>query len=99
MASLPLQMLVYFNTWWFALYWLVEMLCFIYKGSVFPYKAASLGAEIFLLFVFALIESIRLFLTSKGNLTERKIPLLSGLLLAIGTCVCYLFYLLWQTYV
>ncbi len=68
-------------------------------GSILPYKSSVLGAEIFLLFVFAVIEAVRLYHGSKGNKTERKIPLLVAFCLGAATAVCYVFYLQWQTYV
>ena len=38
-------------------------------------------------------------LGAKGNLTQRKVPLLVALGLSIPVLFGYLFFLLWQTYV
>ncbi|RDD45722.1 Transmembrane protein 216 [Trichoplax sp. H2] len=99
LSSLPLQILLYLNLWYFGFFWIVELLMYIYKGSVLPYPAGNLTAELILLFLMAAVESTRIFLGQKGNLTERKINLLVSIALSIPITFCLLFLLLWQTYV
>eukprot|EP01137_Pigoraptor_chileana_P014964 Opistho-2@70269 len=99
LSSLPLQAILYFDKTYFTLYWFIEALCFIYKGNVLPYPTHNLGAEVFLLFLFFPVQSTRIFLCMKGNLTERKVPILASILLAIPVLFTFLFFLLWQTYV
>lgn len=33
LTSLPLQVLLYFGTWWSAIYWVITILIFIWKGE------------------------------------------------------------------
>ena len=35
----------------------------------------------------------------RGNLTERKLPLLISLLLSLPCIICHIYFILWQTYV
>ena len=62
LASLPLQMLVYFNMWFVALYFVASLLLFIYKGFTFPYPESALAWEVTMLFLYAFVEAARLFL-------------------------------------
>eukprot|EP00128_Syssomonas_multiformis_P017357 Colp12_sorted_trinity150504_noHs@13357 len=99
LSSLPLQILLYLNGWYYVFWWICEILLFVYKGSILLYPPHALGAEIFLLFVFAAVEKCRTFLGSKGNLTENSSPLSVSIAFGVPVIFAYLFYLLWQTYV
>ncbi|XP_062506664.1 transmembrane protein 216-like [Corticium candelabrum] len=99
LSSLPLQIFVYFNGGYLPLFFLIECLVFMYKGTVLPYPGSNLAAEVVLLFLYAAVEACRLFFGAKGNLTQRKVPLLVALGLSIPVLFGYLFFLLWQTYV
>ena len=35
----------------------------------------------------------------RGNLTERKVPVLISMLLGVACVICLLYFILWQTYV
>lgn len=60
---------------------------------------ATLGIEIFIVFLLAFFEGVRIFLGYKGNLAERTLSLALSLVLGIPVLFIHLFILLWQTYV
>ncbi|CAH1250588.1 TMEM216 [Branchiostoma lanceolatum] len=99
LSSLPLQVLYYLNGWYFSFFWIAEALIFVYKGEVLPFPSTNLASEIVLLFLLGIIEVIRLFFGSKGNLTERIISMVVSILLCLPVLFTVLFFLLWQTYV
>lgn len=101
LSSLPLQILMFLNIYYFTFYWICELLIFIYKGSIlpFPNQNGILAMEIILLFLLAALESLRLFFGYKGNLAERKISLIYSVFLAIPVILTELYFILWQTYV
>eukprot|EP00047_Mylnosiga_fluctuans_P022468 m.120373 g.120373 ORF g.120373 m.120373 type:complete len:145 (+) comp9270_c0_seq7:17-451(+) len=99
LSSFPLQVLLYFNCWYFVVWWVAEFCIFIWKGSELPYPSGNWGAEFFLVWVMIPIEGTRLFFGMKGNLTERKFPVFLCLALTIATLIVYIFFHLWQTYV
>ncbi|KAI8518990.1 transmembrane protein 216-like [Branchiostoma floridae] len=99
LSSLPLQVLYYLNGWYFGFFWIAEALMFVYKGQVLPFPSTNLASEIVLLFLLGIIEVIRLFFGSKGNLTERIISMVVSILLCLPVLFTVLFFLLWQTYV
>ncbi len=98
-SSLPYQMLLYCNGWYFAFYILAEILIFVYKGEMLPYPNAALPSELILLFFMGVIEYIRLFFGQKGNLTERVIAVVLCIFLSIPSVFGAVYMLIWQTYV
>ncbi|KAE8296469.1 Transmembrane protein 17B [Larimichthys crocea] len=75
LSSLPLQMSLYFNMWFFPLWWISEIVMLQLKYPALPdyYKFILVT----ILIVMTLIEAIRLFLGYAGNLQE-KVPELAG---------------------
>ncbi|CAB4041222.1 transmembrane 216-like, partial [Paramuricea clavata] len=63
LSSLPLQVLLHLNVWYYVVFWVAELLLYVYKGVILPYpnQGSTLALEIILLFLFALIEAVRLF--------------------------------------
>ncbi|KAK3585673.1 hypothetical protein CHS0354_020239 [Potamilus streckersoni] len=98
-SSLPYQILLYINGWYFALFLICEILLFVYKGETLPYAYGVLAAEVILVFILAGIEALRIFFASKGNLTERILGVIVSILLSIPAILGAVFILLWQTYV
>ncbi|KAL4233582.1 hypothetical protein ACF0H5_008263 [Mactra antiquata] len=98
-ASLPYEVLLYLNGWYFGLFFLSEILLFAYKGETLPYANGVLPAEIILVFILAGIEALRLFFARKGNLTERIVGVIISILLSVPAILGAIFYLYWQTYV
>jgi len=98
-SSLPYQILMYCNSWWFCLFFLAELLCYVFKGQTLPFPESGLLAEVILLFILGGLEYIRLFFGMKGNLTERVVSVTVSLFLSLAAGVGFLYLLLWQTYV
>ncbi|XP_030057019.1 transmembrane protein 216 isoform X1 [Microcaecilia unicolor] len=99
LSSTPLEILLFLNGWYYATYFLLEILIFVYKGLILPYPTANLTLDIVMLFLYLGIEVIRIFYGSKGNLLQRKMPLTISLGLMIPAAVMAVYYLLLQTYV
>ena len=98
-SYLYLQILLYFNKWFAILFFLLNMIVFIYKGYYLPYPPSALGLEVFQVFLYAILEMIRIFQASHGNKTEQTGPLIVSMFLAIGTIVVNVVLLELQTYV
>ncbi|CAJ1057345.1 transmembrane protein 17B [Xyrichtys novacula] len=75
LSGLPLQMSLYFNMWFFPLWWICETVMLHLKYPALPdyYKFILVTV----LILMTLIEAIRLFLGYAGNLQE-KVPELAG---------------------
>ena len=101
LSSLPLQVLLHLNVWYFLVFWITELLVYIYKGIILPYpnQDGTQALEIILLLMFATIESVRLFFGYKGNLAERKLAVVLSIFLTIPVLLLNLYLMLWQTYV
>jgi len=101
LSSLPLQIFLFLNIYYAIIFCVAELLLYIYKGTLLPYPdmGATLGIEIFIIFLLAFFEGVRLFLGYKGNLAERTLSLVLSLVLGIPVLFINLFILLWQTYV
>ncbi|KAE8628295.1 hypothetical protein XENTR_v10007441 [Xenopus tropicalis] len=67
-------------------------------GLILPYPTSNLILESFLLFLYLGIEVSRLFLGCRGNLCERKLPLVVSLGLTIPAGLLAVYFLLLQTY-
>jgi transmembrane protein 216 len=98
-SSLPLQMSFYFHKWYLPLFALTELGFFIFKGLTVAYPPRNLWPEIVLILVLLVVESLRLFLGTRGNLAQERLTLLFSLLVCIPSLFGYLYFLLWQTYV
>uniref|UniRef100_H3C6Z2 Transmembrane protein 17 n=1 Tax=Tetraodon nigroviridis TaxID=99883 RepID=H3C6Z2_TETNG len=97
LSSLQLQMSLYFNAWFFPVWWISEsvMLHVKYPALSNPYKFILITV----LILMTLIEIIRLFLGYAGNLQE-KVPELAGFwLLTILQLVIILFQLFYEAFV
>ncbi|XP_013400374.1 transmembrane protein 216 isoform X2 [Lingula anatina] len=98
-SSLPYQILLYCNAWYFGFFWIAEILIYIFKGETLPYPNGVLAAEVVLLFFLGGLESLRIFFGQKGNLTERMLTVVLCIVLSLPTLAGILYILLWQTYV
>jgi len=102
LSNLPLQVIVYFNGWYCAIYTLVTLALFIWKGAVLPYPgplAGLLTLEVCLVVLLASLEYSRLVLASRGNKTESSAPLIFSLILSFPTAYLYYYFLYQQVYV
>jgi len=97
--SLPLQIFVYFNGWYDAIWAVIMLALFIWKGTQLPWPAElgrELTLEVCLVFIVVLIEWARLFLASQGNKTERWLPLFFSIVLALPSAYLIFIYFLYQ---
>eukprot|EP00744_Colponema_vietnamica_P023416 GILI01033856.1.p1 GENE.GILI01033856.1~~GILI01033856.1.p1 ORF type:complete len:141 (+),score=22.97 GILI01033856.1:126-548(+) len=99
LSSLPLQIFIYFHRWFACLFLLVNIILFVYKGAVLPYPPNNFGWEITFIFFYAILQSIRLFLGSKGNKTEQTSSIGWFLGLTVPVILIHVFYLQAQIYV
>ncbi|XP_048883491.1 transmembrane protein 216 isoform X1 [Brienomyrus brachyistius] len=99
LSSAPLQVLLHLNGWYFAAYFLAEILMFVYKGILLPYPPANLTLDIVLLFLFLGLETLRIFYGQKGNLCQRSLSLVVSIGVLVPCAVLSVYYLLLQTFV
>ncbi|XP_075869782.1 transmembrane protein 216 [Nelusetta ayraudi] len=93
LSSTPLQVLLYLNCWYFAAFFLAEVLIFVYKGVILPYPPDNLVLDVVLMLLFLGLETLRIFYGWKGNLCERSLA--SGVaLLLLAPCAALAVYLL-----
>lgn len=95
-ASLPLQMLLYYNQYIVAAYFIIMVIGFIYKADFLPYSSSLLGWECTAFAMFFLIDLTRLFLGSKGNRTRNVVTLATFLLLTVPIILGNVFFTQWQ---
>ncbi|XP_036423711.1 transmembrane protein 216 isoform X1 [Colossoma macropomum] len=99
LSSMPLQVLFYLNSWYFAAFFIAEILMFVYKGVLLPYPQANLILDIVLLLLYVGLETLRLFYGWKGNLCERSLTLSISVCILVPCTVLSVYYLLLQTFV
>ncbi|XP_068117410.1 transmembrane protein 80 isoform X1 [Hyperolius riggenbachi] len=99
LSSVPLQILLYINIMYYVFYFLASLLMIIYKSQVFSYPDSNLALDLGLLFLMAIIESVRLYLGMMGNLTEEQLPLGSSLFFTVGNVLLSVYFLVWETYI
>nr|XP_023967187.1 transmembrane protein 80 isoform X3 [Chrysemys picta bellii] len=91
--------LFYLNGFYYIFYFLATLLMIIYKSQVFSYPDNYLALDLALLFIMATLEAIRLYLGTKGNLTEEEVPLGVSLVITVGSIMLSVYFLVWETYV
>ncbi|XP_034546083.1 transmembrane protein 216 isoform X1 [Notolabrus celidotus] len=99
LSSAPLQVLFYLNCWYFAAFYLAEVLMFIYKGILLPYPSDNLVLDVVLLLLFLALETLRIFYGWKGNLCERSLASCASLFILLPCAALAVYYLLLQTFV
>ncbi|KAM6359961.1 transmembrane protein 80 isoform 1-T1 [Alca torda] len=99
LSSVPLQILFYINGIYYIFYFLATLAMIVYKSEVFSYPDDFLAPDLALLFIMAILEVLRLYLGSKGNLTEEEAPLGLSLVMTVGSVILSVYFLVWQTYV
>ncbi|NXF55235.1 TMM80 protein, partial [Oceanites oceanicus] len=99
LSSVPLQIVFYVNGIYYIFYFLATLAMIVYKCQVFSYPHKFLAPDLALLFVMAILEVLRLYLGSMGNLTEEEAPLVLSLVIMVGSVILSVYFLVWQTYV
>lgn len=99
-SSLTYEILMYLNSFYFGMFAVCELSMWLFKFANVPSPGASQTLmEFALLFFLIITESGRIYLGRKGNLTERVLPILIGIVLTIPSSLATLYFLLWQSYV
>ncbi|XP_059008451.1 transmembrane protein 80 isoform X9 [Mustela lutreola] len=99
LSSVSLQLLLYLSGACWALHLLATLLMILYKSQVFSYPNPYLVLDLTLLLLMGALEVTRLYLGTKGNLTEAEVPLAISLVLTAGGALLSTYFLLWQTLV
>ncbi|XP_034038182.1 transmembrane protein 216 isoform X2 [Thalassophryne amazonica] len=94
-----LQVLFSLNIWYFAAFYVAEILIFIYKGILLPYPSNNLILDVVLLILFLGLESLRIFYGWKGNLCEQTLSSSVSLVILLPCVTLAVYYLLLQTFV
>lgn len=90
-------MCLYFSGVYLALFAVLEFCIQVYKWISLPYTAGTLSSEAILFVLLVLVESIRIQLGKRGNLTNQILPLVASLLLIAPSLLAVL-YRLYQFY-
>ncbi|XP_032894982.1 transmembrane protein 80 isoform X1 [Amblyraja radiata] len=88
LSSVPLQMVYYFNIFYYIFYFLVTFLMIIYKSRVFSFPDGNLAFDLVLLILMGILEVTKLYHGFKGNLTEEAVPVVTNMVLTIGRSTC-----------
>eukprot|EP00076_Gallus_gallus_P041443 XP_025006981.1 transmembrane protein 80 isoform X2 [Gallus gallus] len=99
LSSVPLQILFYISGFYYIFYFAATLAMIIYKSQAFSYPDGFLAPDLALLCIMAILEALRLYLGSKGNLTEEEAPLGLSLVITVGSMILSVYFLIWQTYV
>ncbi|KAG2489989.1 hypothetical protein HYH03_011618 [Edaphochlamys debaryana] len=91
--------MIYFGAWWDFIYYVVNIAVFIYKGLTLPYPSTNFAMEFSFSWLWILIDAPRLFLASKGNKTERALPIIFSGVLGLPVLGMYIYFIAFQTYV
>ncbi|KAI7815101.1 transmembrane protein, partial [Rhyzopertha dominica] len=94
-ASLTFEVLLYLNSYYFGLFAVCEI-------GINVVKAINLSSEnsaedFGILLAVCALELFRVVLARRGNLTEKKWPVIIALLLTIPSAVAIVYFILWQT--
>lgn len=98
-ASLPLQILLYFDQLYCLFYFIIAFVLYIYKGYTLTYPRSAIGAEIVGVLFFAIYQYLRVLLGNVANRTETGKTMLWFVALTIPSIVAGIFYIRLQTYV
>lgn len=97
--SLHYQVILYFNRYFFLLYYIIELIVCTLKTYKLPYPTRTAAVEWFIVALLYPVQRSRLALGSKGNLTDKAPPIVISSILNISTILGTLHLIRWQTYV
>ncbi|CAF4073882.1 unnamed protein product [Rotaria sordida] len=96
-SSIPLQVLCHIHRPIIFLWFVAEILIFVWKGLIgWPLDWTIYGFEIFALCLTLTLEYIRLELIIYANLTEQLFHILCGFLLTLISIISLLYWTIWQ---
>lgn len=79
-SSLTYEILLYLNSFYFGMFAACELGMGVLKAVNLPYPENTLGTEGGLMLALCLVESLRIILGRKGNLSDRSKSLFNSLL-------------------
>lgn len=97
--SLYYQVVLYFNRYYFLLYYTIEVIVNILKVYKLPYSTRTAAVEWFIVGLLYPVQRSRMALGGKGNLTDKAPPIVISSILNISTILGTLHLIRWQTYV
>lgn len=97
--SLHYQVILYFNRYYFLLYYIIEIIVCILKTYKLPYPTRIAAVEWFILALLYPLQRSRIALGCKGNLTDKAPPIVVSTILNIATILGTLHLIRWQTYI
>ena len=98
-SSLPLQILLYFDWYFWVFYGVFTIILLIYKSYELPYPNHVFLLEFFFLLIFWAWLMMKIFLGSKGNKTETYITTVFFTIVNIPSLIAFGFFFYFQTYV
>lgn len=98
-SSLIYEILMYLNSFYFGMFAVCEFGMGLFKANMRSPGANKILMDFALLFFLMVTEAGRIYLGRRGNLTERGLPILIGIILTVPSSLATLYFLLWQNYV
>lgn len=99
-SSLTYEILMYLNSFYFGMFAVCELSMGLFKAANLPSPGMNTTLTEFALLLFLMVtETGRIYLGRRGNLTERGLPIVLGIVLTIPSSLATLYFLLWQTHV
>jgi len=99
LSSTPLQILFMLNSYFLGFFILSEILLVVYKVETLVYPTRNLSLDIILILFLLILEVMRIFIGSKGNLTEKAFTSIIAVILLFSNALIVFYLIFWQTYV
>ena len=91
-------MIIYFERIYVVIFFLFEIILYIFKANVLVYPPGDLGAEIAGLFFLLILQYVKLGNANTANKTELRNYHIYTILYSIPVILGYLFYFYYQVY-
>ena len=91
-TTLVLQICLYFSGVYLTLFAVAEFSLQIYKWMSLPYSVGTLVSELVLFLLLIIVESLRIELGKRGNLTNETVSLVASLLLIAPSLLAVLYW-------
>ena len=91
-TTLVLQICLYFSGVYLTLFAVAEFSLQIYKWVLLPYSMGTLISELVLFLLLIIVESLRIQLGKRGNLTNETVSLVASLLLIAPSLLAVLYW-------
>ena len=98
-ALLNLQIFIYFERIYVVIFFLFEIILYIFKANVLVYPPNNLGTEIVGLFFLLILQYVKLQNANTANKTELRNYHIYTILFSIPVLLGYVYYIYFQLYV